>query len=179
VVAVGVVFTMARFSEAFLVLRAQGVGLPVALVPVVLIVMNVVYAATSAPLGRISDHMDRRVLLAAGLGVLALADAALAWLGSVAGVLLGAALWGLHMGVTQGLFAALVADAAPQRLRGTAFGVFNFATGITLLLASVLAGGLWSAYGPGATFLAGGVFALVALVGLGVVSSRPGRDSLP
>ncbi|HEX7757976.1 MAG TPA: MFS transporter [Caulobacteraceae bacterium] len=173
VVAVGVVFTMARFSEAFLVLRAQGVGLAMALVPVVLIVMNVVYAATSAPIGRLSDRMDRRLLLAAGLGVLVLADAALAWLGSIPGVLVGAALWGLHMGVTQGLFAALVADAAPPRLRGTAFGVFNFATGVTLLFASVLAGGLWSAYGASATFMAGGVFALVALVGLALPASRP------
>ncbi len=176
VVILGVIFTMARFSEAFLVLRAQGVGLAIALVPVILIVMNVIYAAVSAPAGRLSDRMDRRVLLALGLAALILADAALAWIGSIAGVLLGAAFWGLHMGITQGLFAALVADASPDRLRGTGFGVFNLATGVTLLLASILAGILWSAYGPSLTFLTGGIFALVALVGLGIVSQlRVGR----
>lgn len=178
VVAVGVVFTMARFSEAFLVLRAQSVGVPIALVPAVMIVMNIVYAAVSAPAGKLSDRVDRRFLLALGLIALVLADIALA-LGSVAGMVLGAALWGLHMGMTQGLFAALVADAAPDRLRGTAFGVFNLATGLTLLFASVVAGSLWSVFGASSTFLAGAAFALLTLLavaaarGPGLIGSPP------
>jgi MFS family permease len=172
VVAVGVVFTLARFSEAFLVLRAQGVGLSLGLIPLVLIVMNLVYAAVAAPAGSLSDRMDRRSLLAIGLGILILADLALAFLPSVGGVLLGVALWGAHMGVTQGLLSALVADAAPERLRGTAFGAFNLATGLTLLLASGLAGILWSRLGAPATFVAGSLFCAVALVGLVRVRAR-------
>jgi len=172
VVAIGVVFTLARFSEAFLVLRAQGVGLRPAFIPLVLIVMNVVYAAVAAPAGSLSDRMDRRVLLAIGLGILILADLALAFLHSIGGVLFGVALWGAHMGVTQGLLSALVADAAPDRLRGTAFGLFNLATGLTLLVASGLAGLLWSRFGAPATFLAGGFFCLAALAGLMLFRAR-------
>lgn len=171
VLAVGMIFTLARFSEAFLVLRAQDVGLALALAPAVMVVMNVVYAAVAAPAGVLADRMDRRVLLAAGLAVLTLADAALALLPTIAGALLGAALWGLHMGLTQGLFAALVADAAPDRLRGTAFGIFNLATGVTLLAASTLAGSLWAMVGPSWTFLAGAGFSLIALVGLALFAS--------
>jgi MFS family permease len=166
VVAVAAVFTLARFSEAFLVLRAQNVGLAMALVPVVLIVMNVVYAVFAAPAGGLADRMDRRILLAIGLTVLIAADAALAWLGTVAGALAGAGLWGLHMAMTQGLFSALVADAANPRLRGTAFGIFNLASGIAALAASVIAGALWSAFGPATTFMAGAGFAVLTLGGL-------------
>ena len=172
VVAVGVVFTLARFSEAFLVLRAQGVGLHPTLIPLVLIVMNVVYAAVAAPAGSLSDRMDRRALLAIGLGILILADLALAFLPSIGGVLFGVALWGAHMGVTQGLLSALIADAAPDRLRGTAFGIFNLATGLTLLLASTLAGLLWSRFGAPTTFLTGGGFCAIALAGLGLFRAR-------
>ena len=173
VTAVGVVFTLARFSEAFLILRAQAVGLPIALAPVVMVAMNIVYALVATPAGGLSDRMDRRVLLLAGLGVLVAADAALAFLATVPGVLLGVALWGLHLGLTQGILAALVADAAPARLRGTAFGLFNLASGLALLAASGLAGLLWSAYGPSATFLAGGGFAVLAALGLALVIRRP------
>jgi len=176
VVAVGMVFTLARFSEAFLVLRAQGVGLPVGLIPLVLIVMNFVYAAVAAPAGALADRMDRRLLLGVGLSVLILADLALALLPSVGGVLFGVALWGAHMGLTQGLLSALVADAAPDRLRGTAFGLFNLATGVTLLVASALAGGLWAAYGAGATFFAGAVFCLSALFGLLLLRGKAPGD---
>lgn len=172
VVAVGVVFTLARFSEAFLVLRAQGVGFRPALIPLVLVVMNVVYAAVAAPAGSLSDRMDRRALLAIGLGILILADLALAFLPSIGGVLFAVALWGAHMGVTQGLLSALVADAAPDRLRGTAFGVFNLATGLTLLVASGLAGILWSRFGAPTTFLAGVACCTVALAGLLFRASR-------
>jgi len=173
VVAVGVVFTLARFSEAFLILRAQDVGLPVALAPVVMVAMSLVYSLVSAPAGGLSDRVDRRLLLLAGLAVLVSADAALAFLGSVPGVLLGVALWGLHMGLTQGILAALVADAAPARLRGTAFGLFNLVTGVTLLAASLLAGQLWTRFGAPATFLAGGGFALLAALGLAMAIRRP------
>lgn len=166
IVVVGMVFTMARFSEAFLVLRAQDVGLAIALVPVVMIVMNIVYAVVAAPAGALSDHVDKRVMLALGLGVLVLADLALALIPTIGGVLIGVVFWGLHMGMTQGLLATLVAEAAPVRLRGTAFGVFNLASGVTLLLASSFAGILWSGFGPGAAFLAGAAFAVVSLAGL-------------
>jgi len=166
VVALGVVFTMARFSEAFLVLRAQDAGLPVALLPVVLVVMNVVYSIAAAPAGSLSDRIDRRLVLIAGLACLVLADLFLALGGGVASVLIGVALWGLHMGLTQGLLAALVVDTAPAHLRGTAFGLFNLASGVTMLAASTLAGVLWSVYGYRATFLGGGLFAGLALVGL-------------
>jgi MFS family permease len=175
VVAVGIVFTMARFSEAFLVLRAQGVGLSPTMIPLVLIVMNVVYAAVAAPAGALSDRMDRRFLLAIGLGVLILADLVLAFSSSMAGVVFGVALWGAHMGVTQGLLSALVADAAPERLRGTAFGVFNLGTGATLLVASALAGGLWSLFGAPATFLAGAMFSILALLSLMKFRERHAR----
>ncbi|MDP3746816.1 MAG: MFS transporter, partial [Phenylobacterium sp.] len=166
VVVVGVVFTLARFSEAFLVLRAQDVGLKLTLIPLVLVVMNVFYAAVAAPAGALSDRLDRRRLLGIGLGVLILADLALALLPSIGGVFIGVALWGVHMGMTQGLLSALVADAAPDRLRGTAFGIFNLATGLTLLLASTLAGGLWTAFGPSTTFFAGAGFSAAAVAGL-------------
>jgi MFS family permease len=177
VVAVAIVFSMARFSEAFLILRARDVGLAVSLAPAVLILMNVVYSAVAAPAGSLADRVDRRRLLVIGLVVLVLADLALSFLPSIAGVALGIALWGLHMGLTQGLFAALVADAAPARLRGTAFGVFNLAQGLTLLVASPLAGLLWTAYGAGATFLTGAGFCIVALAGLLIaVRRRPAAD---
>lgn len=172
IVLLGVVFTLARFSEAFLILRAQGVGLPIALVPVVLVLMNVVYAGVAAPVGALSDRIGRRRLLAAGLVVLLVADLMLTLFGSVAGVLAGVALWGLHMGLTQGLLSTLVADAAPAPLRATAFGLFNLATGISLLAASVIAGLLWATFGAQATFLAGAGFALLALTGL-LLFGRP------
>jgi MFS family permease len=166
VVAIGVVFTLARFSEAFLILRARDAGLSLPLTPLVLIIMNLVYAAVAAPAGVLADRMDRRTLLGLGLGVLVLADLTLALAPSIGGVLFGVALWGAHMGLTQGLISALVADAAPARLRGTAFGVFNLATGLALLVASALAGVLWASFGPGATFLAGAGFCCAAVAGL-------------
>lgn len=172
ILVLGAVFTLARFSEAFLVLRAAEVGLAPMLVPVVMVVMNVVYALVAAPAGSLSDAIGRKGLLAAGLAVLVAADVVMAFTGSIGGVLAGVALWGLHMGLTQGLLAAMVADAAPERLRGTAFGLFHLVTGVALLAASVLAGWLWSTSGPMATFLTGGGFALAALVGF-VMMPKP------
>ena len=165
-VLIAAVLTLARFSEAFLILRARSLGLPVALAPVVLVVMNVLYAVSAYPAGHLSDRVDRRLVLVAGCVVLIGADVALALAAGVWLALAGVALWGLHMGLTQGLFAALVADTTPGRLRGTAFGVFNLASGGTMLAASVLAGWLWDQYGAPATFYAGAGFTGVALLGL-------------
>ena len=166
VVAVAAMFTLARFSEAFLVLRAQSIGLPLMLVPAVLVVMTIAYALSAYPAGILSDRMDRIALLILGLVLLVSADLVLAFAAGVAGVIAGALLWGLHMGFTQGLLATLVADTAPRELRGTAFGMFNLVTGLALLLASVIAGALWDAAGPRGTFLGGGAFTLLTLAGL-------------
>lgn len=166
VVAVATVFTLARFSEAFLILRAQSVGLSLALVPIVLVVMNLAYSLSAYPVGVLADRVSRPMLLAVGLLLLVVADLVLALVPDMAGLLIGVVLWGLHMGFTQGLLATLIADAAPAELRGTAFGVFNLITGIALLVASVVAGFLWDQIGPQATFLAGAAFALVTLAGL-------------
>ncbi len=166
VVLLAAVFTLARFSEAFLILRAQGAGLPVTLVPLVLVVMNVVYALAAYPAGVLADRMDRVTLLAAGLVLLIAADLVLAWAPGLGAIALGVVLWGLHMALTQGLLAAMVADSAPADLRGTAFGVFNLVSGVALLLASVVAGALWDGLGPAATFVAGAGIAAVTLVAL-------------
>jgi MFS family permease len=166
VVALGAVFTLARFSEAFLILRAQDVGLAVGYVPAIMIVMNVVYAAFAYPAGAAADRLSARKLLVFGLGVLVVADIVLAMAASPWIALLGAAFWGLHMAVTQGLLSKLVVDAAPGELRGTAFGVFHLVSGGALVAASVIAGSLWSAFGASATFLAGASFAAAAATGL-------------
>ncbi|CEJ09993.1 Multidrug resistance protein MdtH [bacterium YEK0313] len=168
VVALAGVFTLARFSEAFLILKADAAGLGLMVVPVVLVVMNLAYSLSAYPAGILSDRMDRTAMLAIGLGVLIAADLVLAVVPGIGGLLVGVALWGLHMGFSQGLFAALVADTAPAELRGTAFGMFNLVTGGALLLASALAGALWDIAGPQATFLAGAAFALMSLIGLGL-----------
>ncbi|MEZ5438189.1 MAG: MFS transporter [Lysobacteraceae bacterium] len=173
VVGVGSVFALARFSEAFLVLRAQQGGVAVALVPLVMVAMNVVYAASAYPFGRLSDRINRKSLLAWGVLVLVAADLVLAMGNHWTTVLAGVALWGIHMGMTQGLLATLVADTAPADLRGTAFGVFNLVSGIALLLASAMAGLLWDQFGAAATFHAGAAFSVIALIGL--LARRQGR----
>jgi len=164
VVGVAAIFTLARFSEAFLLLRAQSVGMPVMWVPTVMVVMSVVYALSAWPAGSLSDSIGRYRLLVAGFALLIVADLVLAFAGGVTTVMIGVAVWGLHMGLTQGLLSALVADTAPAALRGTAFGVFNLVSGLAMLLASVIAGGLWDAIGPDGTFVAGAAFTAVALV---------------
>jgi len=166
IVAIAGVLTLARFSEAFLVLRAQNVGFEVARAPLVMVVMSIVYAITAYPAGVALDRGRGAPLLAAGVVALIAADIVLALASGAVSVLAGAALWGLHMGLTQGLLAALVAGAAPNDLRGTAFGVFNLVCGIALLIASVLAGWLWDAYGPAQTFYVGAAFTVVAGIGL-------------
>ncbi|MDP1644833.1 MAG: MFS transporter [Thiobacillus sp.] len=166
IVLLGAVFTLARFSDAFLVLRAQDVGLDLGYVPLVMIVMNIFYAGAAYPAGAAADHMSQRTLLFLGLALLIAADLVLAFSASPLMAFAGAALWGLHMAFTQGLLSKLVADTAPAELRGTAFGIFNLVSGGALLLASVIAGALWSAFGASATFLAGAAFAAMATVGL-------------
>ena len=166
VVLLGAVFTLARFSEAFLVLRAQDIGLELSYVPLVMIVMNLFYAGAAYPAGAAADHLSSRSLLLVGLGLLIGADMLLAFAHGASWVMAGAALWGLHMAFTQGLLSKLVADTAPAELRGTGFGIFNLVSGGALLLASLIAGALWSAYGAAATFIAGAAFAAIAGVGL-------------
>lgn len=166
VVVVGAVFTLARFSEAFLVLRAQQGGIPVALVPLVMVAMNLVYAGAAYPFGKLSDRMSHKVLLAWGLAVLICADLVLASNSHWTTVVVGVALWGVHMGMTQGLLATMVADTAPADLRGTAYGVFNLVSGVAMLIASAVAGLLWDQFGASFTFYAGALFCVLALLGL-------------
>ena len=166
VVGIGAVFTLARFSEAFLVLRAQQGGIPIALVPLVMVAMNLIYAASAYPFGKLSDTVSHRKLLVIGLIVLIAADLVLAADDHWVTVLLGVALWGIHMGITQGLLATMVADTAPADLRGTAYGFFNLMSGLAMLAASILAGLLWDSLGASFTFYAGAIFSAAALIGL-------------
>ena len=172
VVVVGTVLTLARFSEAFLILRAEEKGLPLALIPMVLIVMSAVYAASAYPFGALSDKADKHIILASGFGILIVSDIVLAVATDLWTVMAGVALWGLHMGMTQGLLASLVAETAPASSRGSAFGVFHLITGIALLAASLVAGILWELIGPSATFVSGAAFTAVGLVGLLALGHR-------
>jgi MFS family permease len=162
VVALGAAIALARFSEAFLVLRASGLGVPLPWIPMVLVVMSVVYTLTAYPVGHLSDRMPRRWLLALGMLVLALADAVLAIARGDVALFTGIALWGLHMGMSQGILATLVADTSPAEYRGTAFGMFNLVSGVALLMASAGAGALWDEFGPWSAFAAGGVLCVIA-----------------
>jgi len=161
VVAIGVLFTMARFSEAFLVLKANADGLPLALAPLVLVVMNIVYSLGAYPAGALADTRGPHRPLVYGLACLVAADLCLASGAGLLASFVGIALWGAHMALTQGLLAQLVAERAPEKLRGSAFGIFNLAIGMTMLAASVMAGLLWDRVGPSATFIAGGGFAAI------------------
>ncbi|MBX5459926.1 MAG: MFS transporter [Steroidobacteraceae bacterium] len=170
-------FTLARFSEGFLVLRGSDVGLPVAWTPLVLVVMNAVYMASAYPAGWLADRVSRTHLLMLGCLFLIAGNLVLAWAGSVERALIGVALWGLHMGFTEGIFAAMVADCAPAHLRGTAFGVFNLLRGVLLLAASVLAGLLWEWMGPAATFFTAAALAAISLVLLRASASSGTRSA--
>ena len=171
VVGAGAVFTLARFSEAFLVIRAYGAGLPLALAPAVIAVMSIVFAVTAYPAGRLQDHFGARPLLVAGLGTLLAADLLLTFCSGLVAIFLAIGLWGLHLGLTQGVLSALVAHAAPAEVRGTAFGVFGLTVGASTLIASLIAGVLWEVVSPEATFLAGAGFAAIAMVAF--VAVRP------
>jgi MFS family permease len=166
IVGIGAVFALARFSEAFLVLRARQRGIPAAYVPLVMVGMNLVYSGSAYPFGRLSDRINHGALLSLGLIVLVAADLVLATNGDWLTVAVGVSLWGLHMGITQGLLATMVAGAAPEDLRGTAFGFFNLVSGIAMLIASAIAGLLWDSFGASFTFYAGAVFAALALMGV-------------
>jgi len=166
VVAVASVFTLARFSEAFLILKADAEGTPTGLIPIVLVVMNVFYAIAAYPAGVLSDNGTRLRVLAVGMVLLIAADLAFVLIPGLTGVFVGLAIWGVHMGFTQGVFSSLVADTAPAELRGTAFGMLNLMTGVMILLASVIAGILWDSVGPQGTFLAGAALAALALSGV-------------
>ncbi len=166
VVGIGAVFTLARFSEAFLVLRAAQGGIAIALVPLVMVAMNVIYAASAYPFGKLSDSMSHTKLLVLGLTVLIAADLVLATDDHWTTVLLGVTLWGVHLGITQGLLARMVADVTPADLRGTGYGFFNLMSGLAMLVASVLAGLLWDRLGAAFTFYAGAVFCVIAAAGL-------------
>lgn len=175
VVGVGGVFALARFSEAFLVLRAGQIGIPIGLVPLVMVVMNLVYAATAYPFGKLADRMSHARLLAWGLAALVSADLLLGMANHWALLLAGTALWGLHMGLTQGLLAAMVAGTSPADLRGTAFGLFNLVSGVALLAASAVAGALWDRFGAPAAFAGGACFALLSLAALALRELRSRR----
>jgi MFS family permease len=168
VVAIGAIFMLARFSEAFLVLRGLQAGIPIALSPLVMVAMNVIYAVSAYPFGKLSDRVQHTLLLAFGLIVLIIADLVLANSHHWSAILAGVTLWGIHMGMTQGLLAAMVADTAPADLRGTAYGFFNLMSGITLLIASGLAGYIWDQFGAATTFYTGASFCLLALAVLGI-----------
>lgn len=170
VVGIGLMFTLARFSEAFLILKASAEGLPLWLAPAVLVVMNMVYAVSAYPAGIESDRIGTRGLLLASLAVLMAADLLLALVPGLVAAFVGIGLWGLHMGLSQGLLARLVADRSPEGLRGSAFGLFNLATGAAMLAASVTAGLLWERFGPSAAFAAGAGFAAAA--GLALLAAR-------
>ncbi|WP_054004453.1 MFS transporter [Cypionkella psychrotolerans] len=172
VVAVAAVFTLARFSEAFLILRAEGAGLSLMFVPLVLVVLNIAYALSAYPVGALSDRMNRIAILIVGLALLIAADLTIALAPGLWGIIAGVVLWGLHMGFTQGILATLIADSAPPELRGTAFGMFNLVTGMALLAASVIAGVLWDTFGAEWSFLAGAAFAVLTITALIPLHSR-------
>ena len=178
VVGVGAVFTLARFSEAFLVLRAQQSAIPLALVPLVMVTMNVIYSLSAYPFGKLSDRMNHNTLLAFGLIVLIAADLVLAISDHWSFVLAGVSLWGVHLGMTQGLLLTMVADVAPGDLRGTAYGFFNLVSGLAMLPASLVAGLLWEQFGAPYTFSVGAIFSLIALVGLAIIHSRADNASV-
>ena len=175
VVGIGAAFTLARFSEAFLILRAQQGGLPIAATPLVLIGMNLVYALSAFPFGKLSDSASHVKMLAWGLALLIAADLVLAWSNHWGWIWMGISLWGLHMGITQGLLATMVAEVAPVDLRGTAYGLFNLISGVAMLLASVFAGLLWDNFGAPFTFIASALFSALALAAM-MFRRQPARD---
>jgi len=164
IVIIGAIFTLARFSEAFLVLKAQQSGLSFTLVPLAMVVMSLFYALSAYPAGALSDSINKHHVLSIGLILLILADLVLAQAKMPYTVLLGVSLWGLHMGFTEGVLASLVAGSTPQELKGSAFGLFNFVSGLFALLASVFAGWLWEHHGAQQTFYASAGFASLAFI---------------
>lgn len=177
VVTIGAILTLARFSEAFLLLRAQQANWPLAWLPLVMVIMNLAYAFSAYPFGKLSDRLAPERILALGLVVLMAADLVLALTNSISGVMLAIILWGLHFGISQGLLTKMVADHAPSHLRGTAFGLFNLISGLALLLASLIAGWLWDHWGWSATFKAGAAFCGLAFAALLLNHAKPRTSS--
>jgi MFS family permease len=173
VIVVSAILIMARFSEAFLILRSQQAGLSVAWIPLIMVVMHVVYGLAAYPVGALSDRLGRIGMLIAGLVFLIGAYGVLAYANAITPLMIGVVLWGLHMGFTQSILATLIADTAPADLRGTAFGIFNLITGGVVLIGNVFAGVLWDAYGPAATFLTGAGLSIIAILGLALLRARP------
>jgi MFS family permease len=169
---VGFLFSLARFSEAFLILKGIDVGLSEAMSPITLAIFNLAYVALAYPAGVLSDRMSPRLILMAGISVLVAGDLVLAYAGTFAGVAFGTLLWGAHMALTQGIFARMIADSAPEELRATSFGAFWFVTGIAALLASLGAGWLWDRHGPESTFVTSAAVAAVALAMLALLPDR-------
>jgi len=169
---VGFLFSLARFSEAFLILKGIDVGLSEAMSPITLAIFNLAYVALAYPAGVLSDRMSPRSILMAGISVLVAGDLVLAYAGTFAGVAFGTLLWGAHMALTQGIFARMIADSAPAELRATSFGAFWFVTGIAALLASLGAGWLWDRHGPESTFVTSAAVAAVALAMLTLLPDR-------
>ena len=162
----GAILSLARFSEAFLVLKAEQSGLMIAQIPLVMVAMNLTFSLSAYPFGRLADFWSPRILLGLGLGLLIASDCLLSKATGSLETLLGIGLWGLHLGLTQGLMSKWIADTAPASLRGTAFGLFNLVAGVTLFLGNLLAGWLWDAQGASLTFLTGALFAALALLGV-------------
>jgi MFS family permease len=169
---VGFLFTLARFSEAFLMLKGIDVGLSEAMSPLTLAIFNLAYVALAYPAGSLSDRMSPRSILLVGMGVLIVGNLVLAGTSSFAGLVIGTALWGAHMALTQGIFSRMIADSAPEELRATSFGAFYFVTGIAGLLASLGAGWLWDRQGPSATFITSAAIAAVALAMLSLLGEE-------
>ena len=177
VIAVASILTMARFREAFLLLKAQEAGFAAAWVPITMVVMPAVYGLTAYPVGALSDRLGRKGLLAASLGFLIVADLVIAQSTTIYPFLAGIVLWGLHMGFSQGILATLIADTAPGHLKGTAFGMFNVITGLVMLVGNIGAGWLWESYGSSATFLAGAILSAVALLSLALLPGIAARKT--
>ena len=167
--AVGFLFALARFSEAFLILKGIEIGLSEAMSPLTLALFNLVYVALAYPAGALSDRMSPRSILMVGLAVLVGGNLVLAQTGSFAGLVLGVGLWGAHMALTQGIFSRMIADSAPEELRATSFGAFWFVSGIAALLASLGAGWIWDREGSSATFITSAAVAAAALAMLSLL----------
>lgn len=170
---VGFLFTLARFSEGFLILKGIDIGLNEAMSPLTLAIFNLAYVALAYPAGALSDRMRPRSILIAGMAVLIAGNLVLAETGSFTGLVIGTFLWGAHMALTQGIFARMIADSAPEHLRATSFGAFWFVTGIATLLASLGAGWLWDREGASATFLTSAGIAAAALAMLSLLEEEP------
>lgn len=163
-VILGTLFSLARFSNAFIVLKAADIGIDQAWIPMIIVLMHIAFSLSSYPFGMLADRLNPMRLLALGMVLLALSDLLFAFAANTAVLILGVVLFGMHLGATQGIFSAIVSEVAVSHLRATAFGVFNFFSGIALLVSGLVAGGLWELFGAQYCFAGGVVFAVLTLV---------------